>query len=111
MAPLVGYAVAVLLHASWNGSAFLHDGDYFLLTYLFAMVPGFLVLVGLAIWFRVREGAMLTCLAVVPAVLALAVNGIGLPVLWIVALALVVIGVVYLIGAGRRAASRGGTME
>jgi hypothetical protein len=60
VAPLVGYAVAVLLHASWNGSAFLNEGEFFLLTYLFAMVPGFLVVVGLAIWFRVREGAMLT---------------------------------------------------
>jgi RsiW-degrading membrane proteinase PrsW (M82 family) len=60
VAPLVGYAVAVGLHAAWNASAFLYDGQFFLLTYLFAMVPGFLVLVGLAIWFRVREGAMLT---------------------------------------------------
>ncbi len=59
VAPLVGYAVAVLLHAAWNGSAFLNEGEFFVLTYLFAMVPGFLVLVGLAIWFRVREGAML----------------------------------------------------
>jgi hypothetical protein len=60
VAPLVGYAVAVLLHAAWNGSAFLDEGRFFVLTYLFAMVPGFLVVVGLAIWFRVREGAMLT---------------------------------------------------
>jgi protease PrsW len=60
VAPLVGYVVAVLLHAAWNGSAFLNEGEFFVLTYLFAMVPGFLVLVGLAIWFRVREGAMLT---------------------------------------------------
>ncbi len=59
VAPVVGYAVAVSLHAAWNGSAFLDGGRFFLLTYLFAMVPGFLVLVGLAIWFRVREGAML----------------------------------------------------
>ena len=58
-APLVGYAVAVLLHAAWNGSAFLEGGRFFVFTYLLAMVPGFLVLVGLAIWFRVREGGML----------------------------------------------------
>ena len=31
------------LHAAWNGSAFLDDGRFFVLTYLFAMVPGFLV--------------------------------------------------------------------
>ena len=59
VAPLVGYVVAVLLHAAWNGSAFLEGGRFFLLTYLFAMVPGFLVLVGLALWFRVREGGIL----------------------------------------------------
>jgi RsiW-degrading membrane proteinase PrsW (M82 family) len=60
VAPVVGYVVAVLLHAAWNGSAFLNEGEFFVLTYLFAMVPGFLVVVGLAVWFRVREGAMLT---------------------------------------------------
>ncbi len=59
-APIVGYVVAVLLHAAWNGSAFLDGGRFFLLTYLFAMVPGFLVLVGLALWFRVREGGILS---------------------------------------------------
>jgi protease PrsW len=59
VAPVVGYAIAVALHAAWNASAFLYDGAYFLLTYLFAMVPGFLVLVGLAVWARVREGTML----------------------------------------------------
>jgi len=59
VAPLAGYLVAVALHASWNASAFLGGGKVFLLTYFFAMVPGFFVLVGLAIWFRVREGAML----------------------------------------------------
>lgn len=58
-APVLGYVVAVALHAAWNGSAMLYAGQLFLLTYLFAMVPGFLVLVGLALWFRVREGTML----------------------------------------------------
>ena len=60
LAPLLGYLVAVGLHAAWNGSAFLADGRFFPLTYFFAMVPGFCALVGLAIWFRVREGRMLT---------------------------------------------------
>jgi protease PrsW len=59
VAPAVGYLVAVGLHAAWNGSAYLYGGEYFVLTYLFAMVPGFLVLVGLAVWFRVREGRLL----------------------------------------------------
>jgi protease PrsW len=55
----IGYAVAVALHALWNGSAFLGGGELFILTYLLAMVPGFLVMVGLAIWARAREGQML----------------------------------------------------
>ena len=59
-APLLGYGVAVLGHALWNGSAFLADGRLFLLTYLFAMVPAFFVLVGFAVWARNREGQMLT---------------------------------------------------
>ncbi len=59
VAPVVGYLFAVCLHAAWNGSAFLGGGEVFLVTYLFAMVPGLLVVVGLAIWFRVREGRML----------------------------------------------------
>lgn len=59
LAPLVGYAVAVVTHAAWNASAFLYEGRLFLVTYLVAMVPGLLVLIGLAVWFRVREGAVL----------------------------------------------------
>jgi len=56
---LGGYLAAVLMHAWWNGSAFLADGQYFVLTYLFAMVPGFLAMVALALWGRAREGRML----------------------------------------------------
>jgi uncharacterized membrane protein len=52
----------------------------------------------------------MTWFALVLAVLALVVLGLWLPILWIVALALIVIGVMYLIGAGRRA-SQGGTTE
>ncbi len=59
LAPVGGYAVAVVLHAWWNGSAFLGGGQYFLLTYLFAMVPGFVAMVSLAIWSRAREGRVL----------------------------------------------------
>lgn len=56
----LGYVVAVVLHAAWNGSTFIGNGELFVLTYLVAMVPGFLVVVGLAIWARAREGQMLT---------------------------------------------------
>ena len=59
-APVVGYLLAVLAHAAWNGSASFGGGRYFVLTYLFAMVPAFLVVVGFAIWARRREAAMLT---------------------------------------------------
>ncbi len=60
VAPLVGYGVAVLGHALWNGSVFFGGGSLFLLTYVFAMVPAFFLLVGFAVWARAREGRMLT---------------------------------------------------
>ncbi|MDR7364191.1 PrsW family intramembrane metalloprotease [Nocardioides marmoribigeumensis] len=58
-APVGGYLAAVVMHAWWNGSAFLGGGQYFLLTYVFAMVPGFLAMVSLALWGRAREGRLL----------------------------------------------------
>jgi RsiW-degrading membrane proteinase PrsW (M82 family) len=60
VAPLVGYLAAVGFHAAWNGSAFLNGGDLFVLTYFFAMVPAFLLLVGFATWARRQEAAILT---------------------------------------------------
>ena len=60
LAPLLGYLAAVVAHASWNASAFFAGGRMFVLTYLFAMVPAFLLLVGFAVWARKREGRMLT---------------------------------------------------
>src|SRR3954453_12507556 len=60
LAPLLGYVVAVVAHGSWNGSAFLSGGRLFVLTYLFAMVPAFLLLAAFAVWARNREGRMLT---------------------------------------------------
>ena len=59
LAPLAGYAVAVLGHALWNASAFAAGGQYFLLTYLFLMVPAFVLTAAFAIWARNREGRML----------------------------------------------------
>jgi RsiW-degrading membrane proteinase PrsW (M82 family) len=59
VAPFAGYVAAVVMHAWWNGSAFLGHGQYFLLTYLFAMVPGFFAMLALALWARAREGRLL----------------------------------------------------
>jgi RsiW-degrading membrane proteinase PrsW (M82 family) len=59
-APLLGYLGAVLAHASWNASAFIGDGSLFVVTYLVAMVPAFLLFVSFAVWARSREGRMLT---------------------------------------------------
>ncbi len=60
LAPLAGYFLAVAAHALWNGSAFFAGGQYFVLTYLFAMVPAFLLVVGFAAWARRREATMLS---------------------------------------------------
>jgi RsiW-degrading membrane proteinase PrsW (M82 family) len=58
-APVLGYAFAVLGHALWNAAAQYSGGEYFLATYLFLMVPAFLMAAGLAVWARRREGQML----------------------------------------------------
>ncbi len=60
LAPVLGYVAAVIAHGSWNASASLAGGQLFVLTYLFAMVPAFLLLAGFAVWARAREGRMLT---------------------------------------------------
>jgi RsiW-degrading membrane proteinase PrsW (M82 family) len=59
-APILGYVAAVIAHASWNASAYIAGGRGFVLTYVFAMVPAFLLLVAFAAWARKREGRMLT---------------------------------------------------
>lgn len=59
-APIIGYVVAVSAHALWNSAAYFGGGETFVLTYLFLMVPAFLLLVGIAIWARRREAKMLT---------------------------------------------------
>ena len=58
-APVLGYALAVLAHAMWNGSAYVGGGRFFAVAYLFLMVPAFLLLAGFAVWARRREGQML----------------------------------------------------
>jgi RsiW-degrading membrane proteinase PrsW (M82 family) len=52
---LVGYLLAVVLHALWNGSATFGGGGAFLGVYLYIMVPLFLGMVLLVVWQRRRE--------------------------------------------------------
>jgi hypothetical protein len=52
---VVGYLLAVLLHALWNGAATLFGGTAFLGVYGYVMVPVFLGLIGLVVWQRYRE--------------------------------------------------------
>ena len=52
---LVGYLLAVTLHALWNGSATFGDGATFTVVYLYIMVPLFLAMILLVLWQRRRE--------------------------------------------------------
>jgi len=59
-APVLGYVVAVLLHATWNGSSTFGGIRGFFTTYLVAFLPLLIALVLVAIWARRQEGRMLT---------------------------------------------------
>jgi len=58
LAPLLGYLVAVLLHANWNGSTMVADGQGFLIAYVVVMLPALGVLVVLATRARQQEGVI-----------------------------------------------------
>ncbi|WP_344811659.1 PrsW family intramembrane metalloprotease [Microlunatus aurantiacus] len=58
LAPLLGYLVAVLLHATWNGSTMVAEGRGFLIAYLVVMLPALAVLVVLATRARQQEGVV-----------------------------------------------------
>ncbi|GAA4848283.1 hypothetical protein GCM10023201_45290 [Actinomycetospora corticicola] len=53
LAIVVGYALAVILHALWNSATQLGPG--FFGVYILIMVPLFLALIGLVVWQRRRE--------------------------------------------------------
>jgi RsiW-degrading membrane proteinase PrsW (M82 family) len=55
LAVVAGYLGAVALHALWNGSATLGDGEVFLTVYFLVMVPIFVVSVLFVRWHRRRE--------------------------------------------------------
>ena len=59
IAPLLGLAGAVGLHALWNGSVVIGGPKNFLLVYAFMFVPIFLGFLGLGSWVRQREGRVL----------------------------------------------------
>jgi RsiW-degrading membrane proteinase PrsW (M82 family) len=59
LAPVLGFAVAVLLHGIWNGSTY-YGAEGFYLAYGAVMLPVLAILLAVAIWARVREGRMLT---------------------------------------------------
>jgi RsiW-degrading membrane proteinase PrsW (M82 family) len=52
---LLGYLVAVVLHAMWNGSATVGGGEAFFGVYLFVMLPLFIGMIVLVSWQRRRE--------------------------------------------------------
>ena len=55
-APLIGFLLAVALHAAWNLSSVSGLRGFFT-GYLLVMVPAFALVVGVATWSRRREGA------------------------------------------------------
>lgn len=55
LAPLLGYLLAVTLHALWNGSASILGSGGFFGVYGFVMVPLFLAMVAVVLWQRRRE--------------------------------------------------------
>lgn len=59
LAPLLGYALAVLGHAAWNASTFVADGVGFFGIYFVVMLPAFFLLAGFAVWIRTRERGVL----------------------------------------------------
>lgn len=58
LAPILGYAAAVLTHGLWNASTIFGAGG-FIGTYILIMVPAFAGLVSFAVWARRSERRML----------------------------------------------------
>jgi RsiW-degrading membrane proteinase PrsW (M82 family) len=56
VAPLVGYLIAVVLHAAWNLSSLSGLNGVFT-GYVLVMLPVFALALGIAVWSRRREGA------------------------------------------------------
>jgi RsiW-degrading membrane proteinase PrsW (M82 family) len=59
LAPLLGYFLAVVAHATWNTST-VYGFDSFVGVYLLLMVPAFVAITSFAVWSRRYERRMLT---------------------------------------------------
>ncbi len=59
LAPLIGYAVAVAAHATWNASTIYGFGN-FVTVYALLMTPAFIAVTVFAVWSRRTERRMLT---------------------------------------------------
>jgi Predicted membrane protein len=57
--PVLGYGLAVMLHAIWNGMAFMGGLGGFLLGYLILEIPFFLIFVGFAAYVMRRQNKIL----------------------------------------------------
>lgn len=57
--PLIGYGLAVTLHAIWNGMAFLLGGNGFFVGYLILEVPLFLIFIGFCGYVMYRQNRIL----------------------------------------------------
>lgn len=55
----IGLLLAILLHAYWNGTALMGTLGDFISTYVVLQVPLFLAAVGLVLWLRRREAAVI----------------------------------------------------
>ena len=54
--PILGFAMAIVLHATWNGSIVVFGGAGFLITYLLIMVPTFVIILAIVALALRREG-------------------------------------------------------
>ncbi|HEU4567684.1 MAG TPA: PrsW family intramembrane metalloprotease [Marmoricola sp.] len=60
LAPVAGYAVAVVLHGVWNAALMVNGGQGAVGAYVLLMVPAFLLVAGFALWARQHEKRILT---------------------------------------------------
>src|SRR5215510_13231406 len=58
-APIMGYSIAVFLHALWNSLAVVGGGKLFFFGYLFIHAPMFCAFIGLTLYLVRREGRIL----------------------------------------------------